>query len=89
MARSFRSGLSVSGPFVCRCLNSPTLPRFHHPVIEPDRRISRIRLSDKGSGFRPREGLRPRTEPSQAQLPKQVFVREPCRSPTLDLLLDA
>ena len=26
--------------------------RFHIPLIEPDRRISRIRLSDKNSRFR-------------------------------------
>jgi len=31
------------------------MPRFHRPLIEPDRQISRIRLSDKTSCFRPRE----------------------------------
>ena len=30
-------------------------PRFHVPLIEPDVRISRIRLSDKASCVRPRE----------------------------------
>ena len=30
---------------------TPSL-RFHIPLIEPDRRISRIRLSDKTSRFR-------------------------------------
>ena len=49
VARWFRCGLSVAGPFVCRCLTSPTMLRFHTPLIEPDRRISRIRLSEKGS----------------------------------------
>jgi hypothetical protein len=39
----------LSGPFVCRCLTSGTLPRFHLPLIEPDKRISRIRLSEKAS----------------------------------------
>jgi predicted ATPase len=29
-------------------------PRFHTPLIEPDRQISRIRLSDKTSGLQPR-----------------------------------
>ena len=38
VARWFRSGLSVSGPFVCRCLTSPAMLRFHIPLIEPDRR---------------------------------------------------
>ena len=32
-----------------------TMLRFHSPLIEPDGRISRIRLSDKNSCFRPRE----------------------------------
>ena len=39
--------LAVAGPFVCRCLNSPSLLRFHVPLIEPDVRFSRIRLSEK------------------------------------------
>jgi hypothetical protein len=47
VARWFRRGLAVSGPFVGRCLSSLTMLRFHLPLIEPDRRISRIRLSDK------------------------------------------
>ena len=47
MARWVRFGLSVAGPFVCRCLNSRTMLRFHLPLIEPDGRFSRIRLSDK------------------------------------------
>jgi hypothetical protein len=29
---SCRCGLAESGPFVCRCLNSLTLPRFHTPA---------------------------------------------------------
>jgi hypothetical protein len=37
----------VSGPFVCRCLISLTMLRFHLPLVKPDGRISRIRLSDK------------------------------------------
>ncbi len=44
--RWFRRGLSVADPFVCRCLTSPAVPRFHLPLIEPDVRICRIRLSD-------------------------------------------
>ena len=50
MARWFRLCLSVAGPLVCRCLTSPTMLRFHIPLIEPDRRISRIRLSEKAHG---------------------------------------
>jgi hypothetical protein len=33
--------------------------RFHIPLIEPDGRISRFRLSEKGSRCRPRETARP------------------------------
>src|SRR5258705_12196845 len=33
--------------------------RFHIPLIEPDVRISRFRLSEKGSRCRPREMARP------------------------------
>ena len=46
MARWFRWGLSVAGPFGCRCLTSLTMLRFHFPLIEPCVRISRTRLSD-------------------------------------------
>ena len=38
-------------PDICRCLTSPTVLRFHIPLIEPDRRISRIRLSEKAHAF--------------------------------------
>jgi len=38
VARWFRSGLSVSGPFVCRCLISLAVFRFHIPLFEPDMR---------------------------------------------------
>ena len=44
-----KSGLSVSGPFVCRCLIIRTVLRFHIPLIEPDMRCSRIRLLDRTS----------------------------------------
>ena len=39
-------------------LTSPCF-RFHIPLIEPDGRISRFRLSEKGSRCRPREMARP------------------------------
>jgi len=45
----------LADPFVCRCLNSSTVLRFHIPLIEPDRRFSRIRLSDKDSYLHPRK----------------------------------
>ena len=40
-----RSGLSVPAPFVWRCLTSPAMSKAQHPLIEPDVRFSRIRLS--------------------------------------------
>ena len=49
MARRFRRGVAVPGPFGCRCLIIPAMLRFHLPLIEPDVRISRIRLSEKTS----------------------------------------
>jgi hypothetical protein len=68
----WRGGLGsaylFSGSFVCRCLNSFTLPRFHTPLIEPDRRISRIRLSEEVSRVRPRKTGGPLGEPDQTKL---------------------
>ena len=40
--------ITVTGPFVGRDF---TLLRFHLPLVEPDRRVSRIRLSDQSHGF--------------------------------------
>jgi len=40
---------------------------FLFPLIEPDRRISRIRLSEKGSRFRPRKAACPRSKLDEAQ----------------------
>jgi hypothetical protein len=67
----------LTGPFVCRCLTSPILPRFHTPLIEPDRRFSRIRLSEKSSRGRPREAASPRCEADQTQLIMQGRIRIP------------
>jgi hypothetical protein len=41
--------------------------RFHTPLIEPDGRISRIRLSEKVSRFRPRKAARPRSQAGEAE----------------------
>jgi hypothetical protein len=68
VARWFRWGLSVPDPFGCRCLNIPIMLRFHIPLIEPDRRISRIRLSDKTSCFCPRKVVRPLRQINQTKL---------------------
>ena len=52
LGRSLYSPLAR--PFVCECHNISTMLRFHLPLIKPDVRISRIRLSDKDSCVRPR-----------------------------------
>jgi hypothetical protein len=44
VARWFRQGISVADPFGCRCLNVLAMLRFHIPLVEPDVRISLIRL---------------------------------------------
>ncbi len=67
MARWFRLGISVSGPFGCRCLTGPAVLRFHIPLVEPDVRISRIRLSFEDSCGRPRDDASLLLEPDQAK----------------------
>jgi hypothetical protein len=52
------------------------MPRFHSPLIEPDVRIYRIRLSDRDSCFRSRGAVRSPLEPEQPQHRVQVMVRE-------------
>ena len=102
MARWCRSGLSVSGPFVCRCLITPTVLRFHIPLIEPDRRYSRIRLSEETSRFRPRKVGGPLSEFDQAifsmkdvigvfsesSCPHLMFCAQPPTKPTSCVLID-
>ena len=51
-------GASLAGP----CF------RLHTPLIEPDVRNDRIRLSEKVSRCRPRETARPRTQADEAEL---------------------
>jgi len=67
VTRWFRCGLSVTDPFVCRCLTSRIMPRFHTPLIEPDRPVSGIRLSEKGSRCRPRKAAGSPGEADQTQ----------------------
>ena len=76
MARWVRWAYLFARPFGCGCLNSVTMLRFHIPLIKPDVRFSRIRLSDKDSCFRPREVASQLSEADQAELLAQVFVVE-------------
>ena len=50
--------------------------RFHIPLIEPDGRISRIRLSDKASRFRSREAGCSVRKAYQSEFIVEVFGRE-------------
>jgi hypothetical protein len=62
--------------------------RFHTPLIEPDWRISRIRLSDKASRLRPRLAAPTRGQAYEPEVP--VKVREwigPALAPP-DLVLE-
>ena len=64
----------LSGSFVCRCLTSSTVLRFQVPLIEPDVRITRIRLSDKTSHLRPQRAMPLHLQLCQAQLLVQVLI---------------
>ena len=82
MARWVRSGLSVSGSFVCRCLIIPTVRRFHIPLIEPDMHVSRIRLTEEASRFRSRKAALPLSKPDKPKRGVQAFGRKsPKRRP--------
>ena len=48
--------------------------RFHLPLIKPDLRISRIRLSDKDSCCRPRNVAVAQEELDKTQLTVEIFV---------------
>ena len=62
--------------FAGASLASPCF-RFHFPLIEPDVRISRIRLSDKASCVRPRKAGGPLRKPDQTKLLVQSVVGIP------------
>ena len=59
------------------------------PLIEPDVRISRIRLSDKPSCLRPRQVTRQRGEAGQSQRVVEVLIGEPFDPLAAHLMLSA
>src|ERR1700722_2366315 len=91
----FRLGISVTGPFGCRCLTSLAMLRFHTPLIKPGRRFSRTRLSDKAvlhillHTFAHERLPLCSWKPVQSQLLVQMLVGEPCCSLTPYLELHA
>ena len=60
-------------------------PRFQSPLVEPDRRISRIRLSDKTSCGRPRTGLGEGPQSHESKPSVKVRVGAACERSTEDL----
>jgi len=67
----------------------PSWLRFHIPLIEPDMRLARIRLSDKTSRLHPRRVVPKPGQPDETEV--LVQVRE-WKAPALassDLVLDA
>ena len=87
----WRGGLGTaylfSAPFVWRCLSIRSVPRFHIPLIEPDMRISRIRLSDKASCVRPREAARQYGQANEAVGLVELPVGVACGAPPCLLVL--
>jgi hypothetical protein len=72
-----RPGVSVFRPFRLAVPQHPCHgPRFHTPLIEPDWRVWRIRLSDKRSCLRPRQVTRQPRQPNQSQGLVEVLVGE-------------
>ena len=64
-------------------------PRFHTPLIEPDWRVWRIRLSDKRSCLRPGQVTRQPRQPNQSQGLVKVLVGEAIGRFALDPVLSA
>src|SRR5260370_16989186 len=54
---------------------NPNMLRFHIPLIEPDMRCKRIRLSDRTSCFRPRKVLRKHRQSDESQLLVEILIR--------------
>ena len=65
----------------------PAMLRFHIPLIKPDVRVSRIRLSDRHSRCRPRKVARPLLKPDEVEPLVHVLVGIACGPPTLYLVL--
>jgi len=81
--------LSVSGPFGAGARVAAPLPRFHFPLVEPNVRYLRIRLSDRNSCGRPREVAGQRRQVDQPERLVQVLFREACIPIAADLVFVA
>ena len=65
-----RLSMSVSAPFVWRCLSGSTVAPFPHPLIEPDRQICRV--AQPLLAFAP-------TDPTMRRYRSGLFRRDPRR----------
>jgi len=89
VTRWFRCGLGAA--YRLPALSSagaslaPPCVRLHTPLVEPDVRNDRIRLSEKVSRYRPRETTRPRSKADEAQHLIEERLREPAGSRRLSL----
>ena len=63
--------------------------RFHIPLIEPDRQISRVRLSDKTSRLHPRRVVLKPAQAYEAEVPVKVRKRISSALASPDLVLGA
>ena len=85
-----RLGVSVARLFRLAVPEQPSRGlRFHTPLIEPDLRLFRIRLSDKRSCLRPRQVARQPRQPNQFQALVEVLVWEAIIPSALDPVLFA
>ena len=88
-----RSGCSlpvaVDGAFAMSPQSGLTWLWFLFPLIEPDRRFSRIRLSEKGSRFCPRKADGSAIEPNQPKLVVQDLVGVPLPTRSLPFVFGA
>ena len=73
-----RSDLSVSGPFVCRCLIIQSIPRLHTPLVEPGMRNSHT-ICDRAHMVQQFRDVR--LEP--AALDVELHVRSPALDPLI------
>ena len=63
--------------------------RFQIPLIKPDVRISRIRLSDKLCGFRPRQVCTEMLQTDQTERLVEILITEACSALSTYLVLGA
>ena len=74
--RGYRSRVADPASFQAGPQSRRTILGFHSPLVKPDVRISRIRLSDKDSCVRPRNVAITQAKLDQSQFPMQILIGE-------------